>query len=228
MITTTALGNLSLNISFFLYLIVYLPQIQHNRKPAHLKQLSLTLHIMIIASFLLDYAYSVLLPLPWQYQTVAIIALSLLGIQHIQLMQLAWRNKHLKRFLGLNVFLYIILFALIYFFYLGPTHYSRNMILFIGYIARIGFLIYVLPQIIQNYRMRSAKALNPLFLKLSLFLSSLDLISAWCLNWGWPNKLGTPLNILLTLILLWQMKHYRDSTIKTPTLLFWHKIHKSA
>jgi uncharacterized protein with PQ loop repeat len=228
MITTTALGNLSLNISFFLYLIVYLPQIHHNRKPEHLKQLSLSLHVIIIISFLLDYIYSVLIPLPWQYQTVSIIALSLLGIQHLQLMQLAWANKHYKRFLHLNGFLCIIILTLAYFFYFGTTHYTRTMTLFIGYVARIGFLTYVLPQIIRNYRLRSAEALNPLFLTLSLFLSSLDLISAWCLNWGWPNKLGTPLNILLTLILIWQKNHYSDSTSKTPKLFFRQKINKSA
>ena len=228
MITATELGNLSLNISFFLYLIVYLPQIHHNRKPEYLKQLSLNLHVIIIASFTLDYMYSVLMPLPWQYQIISIIALCLLSIQHLQLMQLAWANQKRKRFLHLSVFLSAIVFVLACFFYLGPTHYSRNMTLFIGYIARVGFLTYVLPQIIRNYRLASADALNPLFLILSLCLSSLDLISAWCLDWGWPNKLGTPLNILLTLLLIWQKNHYHNPTLKTSKLFFWQKLNKSA
>jgi hypothetical protein len=208
MISPTTLGNLTLNLAFVLYLIVYVPQIRHNKHKHHLAELSISLHIIIMTSFVLDLIYSLLKPLPWQYRAVSVVALTTLSIQQIQLMRLAQQRGQLRLLSALSLFSLSLVLMLTGFFYFGTTHYSNNTIFLIGWSSRIGFLSYTLPQIIQNRRLNSAKALSTVFLSLSLFLSLLDLTSAWCLDWGWPNKLGTPFTISLTLMLLWQKKRY--------------------
>lgn len=191
-----------------LYLIVYLPQIRHNKHKQHLAELSISLHLIIMTSFVLDLIYSLLKPLPWQYCVVSVVALSTLSVQQMQLIQRAKQGGHIKLLSVLHFFSFTLIMFLVSFFYFKNIAYSSNTIFLIGWISRIGFLIYTVPQIIQNYRLRSAQALSTTFLHLSLLLSLLDLTSAWCLDWGWPNKLGTPLTLSLTLILLWQKKRY--------------------
>jgi len=202
------LGNLTLNLAFVLYLIVYVPQIRHNTNSTHLAQLSTSLHILLMTSFVLDLIYGFLKPLPWQYRAVSMVALSLLGVQQLQLMQLARKRGHVVLFKNLSFFALSLVLILAGFFYFDTRFYSSKSIFLIGWLSRIGFLSYTVPQIIQNHRLNSAQALSTTFLSLSLFLSLLDLTSAWCLDWGWPNKLGTPFTISLTLILLWQKKRY--------------------
>lgn len=214
MIFTNTLGNISLNISFVLYLVVYLPQIRHNQTSKHLEQLNLNLHFILILSFMLDLMYGVLKPLPWQYQAVSVVGLILLTIQHLQLIHF----YQLKKRHMLSLTLICLCGLLAGFFLFKDSLRAPLVILSIGYLSRLGFLTYTLPQIIQNYRRKSASALSLTFLKLSLFLSILDLISAWCLSWGWPNQLGTPIMLILTLTLLWQKAHYRDAlTTSQPT-----------
>lgn len=209
-ISPTTLGNITLNIAFVLYLIVYIPQLRHNKNKHHLAELSISLHMIIMTSFVLDLLYGLLKPLPWQYRAVSIVALGTLSIQQMQLMRLAQQRAQVLLCSALGLFclslmLILILTGIIYFDALSN---SSNAIVLIGWVSRIGFLSYILPQIIKNHRMNSAKALSTTFLTISLFLSFLDLTSAWCLDWGWPNKLGTPLTITLTLMLLWQKKRY--------------------
>lgn len=209
-ISPTTLGNLTLNIAFVLYLIVYVPQIRHNKNKHHLAELSISLHMLIMTSFVLDLLYALFKPLPWQYRAVSIAALSTLSIQQFQLMRFAQERGQIRLLAVLSLFSVslISILMLLGFFYFDAMAHSSNTILLIGWVSRVGFLSYIVPQIIKNYRMSSAKALSTSFLALSLFLSLLDLTSAWCLDWGWPNKLGTPLTITLTLMLLWQKKRY--------------------
>jgi uncharacterized protein with PQ loop repeat len=210
MISPTTLGNITLNLAFVLYLIVYLPQIRHNRNKHHLAELSINLHMIIMTSFVLDLLYALLKPLPWQYRAVSITALCTLSIQQLQLMRFAQERGQVRLLTMLSLFSVslISIFMLLGVFYFDTMAHSSKTVLLVGWISRLGFLSYVLPQIIKNYRLHSAKALSTGFLTISLFLSLLDLTSAWCLDWGWPNKLGTPLTISLTVMLLWQKKRY--------------------
>lgn len=213
MISPTTLGNFTLNLAFVLYLVVYLPQIQHNKNKHHLAELSVSLHMIIMTSFVLDLLYALFKPLPWQYRAVSITALCTLSIQQLQLMHFAQQHRHIRLLTMLSLFSISLISLIGLFIFLGVFYFdaiadSSDTILIVGWISRLGFLSYVMPQIIKNYRLKSAKALSTMFLTISLLLSLLDLISAWCLDWGWPNKLGTPLTISLTLVLLWQKKRY--------------------
>ena len=158
----TTLGNITLNIAFVLYLIVYVPQIRHNKNKHHLAELSISLHMIIMTSFVLDLLYGLLKPLPWQYRAVSIVALGTLCIQQLQLMRLAQQRGQILLFSTLGMFYLSLILILILtsVFYFDALSSSSNTILLIGWVSRIGFLSYIVPQIIKNYRMNSAKALK--------------------------------------------------------------------
>jgi len=204
MLTANLIGKLSLNSSFILYLIIYLPQIVHNRHEKHLANLSIHMHWMLYVGYFLDLFYGFSYQLQWQYKTVSIVSLGLLTIQHIQIVRGFWKNKQMNQ-VCLNLSLFLLMFiAVIYFFNRLDAHLSPNTTLIIGNVSRIIFLIYCLPQIVKNRATNSSNAINVHFIYLSLTLSVLDFISAWCLDWGWPNKLAAPISVVLMLILLKQ------------------------
>lgn len=235
---------MSLNLSFVLYLCVYLPQIIHNRKPYHLSNLSIGMHCILYASYCLDLIYGFSSDLQWQYKTVSVVGLTLLSIQHLQITYHQLRQKKgnaprhpkrserslgdnanlvpssIKHFANLRrsfttvrimfnlTLLFTITGLIIYFFLVKQIHLPKQTTQTIGYLSRAGFLIYTLPQIMKNHALKSADAISIPFIYLSLVLSVLDMTSAWCLNWGWPNKLGSPLTMLLLCVMLIQIKQY--------------------
>jgi len=210
MITTSIIGTISLNISFVFYLLVYLPQIVHNRKFSHISNLSMGMHLILYTSYCLDLFYGFSSDLQWQYKTVSIVSLTLLVIQYIQLI---CHYKAQKKWWLFNINLLFILTtaaSIVYFFIVNTANFSGQTIQTLGYMSRAGFLIYTLPQIMKNWALKSAHAISIKFIHLSLILSMLDMTSAWCLDWGWPNKLGSPLTMSLMLIMLLQMKKYNS------------------
>jgi len=256
MITTAMIGAISLNISFVLYLLVYLPQVFHNRKPNHIPSLSLGMHFILYTSYCLDLFYGFSRDLQWQYKTVSVVSLTLLIIQHLQITyhhsprhpersegspgcktnslhgfdQPCAKSRRSLASLGMtggllgmtwgrllfNFNLFFLLatgLILYYFFVLQDGHLSEQATQTIGYISRMGFLIYTLPQIMKNRALKTTKAISINFIFLSLTLSMLDMTSAWCLDWGWPNKLGSPLTISLMLIMLMQTRKYHSAKI---------------
>ncbi len=206
------IGTTSLNLSFILYLLVYLPQILHNRSMQHALNLSLWMHYILYASYSLDLIYGFSSHLQWQYKTVSIVGLSLLMIQHIQIMYHRYAKKTDVLLCVQFVFLLITGLFTAYFFIFKKIEISERTTQIIGYLSRAGFLFYTLPQIFKNRVIQSAQAISIQFIYLSLMLSILDMASAWCLNWGWPNKLGSPLTICLMCIMLYQMKKYNSQT----------------
>lgn len=206
--TAAFIGSLSLNISFVLYLILYLPQIIHNRRSANIAQLSLNLHLLLYSSYFFDLCYGFAKHLSWQYKTVSVIGLMLVGLQHVQLIRFFILSQ--RQFLAKLslVFLVFNFMAIYYFFKVMQGVLPDQMILIFGTIARVSGLMYCLPQIIKNKTTQSAKALSTQFLRLNLTLAVLDTISAWCLDWGWPNKLAAPMSVLLMIIMLAQIKKY--------------------
>lgn len=216
MITTAMIGAISLNISFVFYLLVYLPQILHNRNSRHISSLSMGMHFILYSSYCLDLFYGFSSDLQWQYKTVSVVSLTLLVIQHLQI---TGHYQAQKKWLLFNFNLIFILTAgasIIYFFIVNQANLSEQTTQTIGYMSRAGFLIYTLPQIMKNRALKSASAISIKFIYLSLTLSVLDMTSAWCLDWGWPNKLGSPLTMSLMLIMLLQMKKYNSPSQVTP------------
>lgn len=205
----TILGNLTLNVAFVLYIIVYIPQIIHNNKLANIANLSLWLHFLLYISYAFDLVYGFATYLPWQYKLVSMIGLTLVMIQHMQLLRL-FISKKLWIYVKFNLIFFVVSLAIIYHF-LNRIIYNDLSILagtIFGGIAQICGLIYCIPQIIKNKRLQSTNGINRYFIYLNLTLAGLDTISAWCLNWGWPNKLAAPVLFFLMLIIIGQYKKY--------------------
>lgn len=202
------IGEISLNCSFILYLLMFVPQIYHNYKSPHIASYSLGMHYILYSSLWLDLVYGFSSGFQWQYKTVSVIGVLLLTIQHLQLTA-SFLTKKEWPWLIINL-VYLVMFTYATFYFFNTIHHlTERPTAVIGYTSRLGFLLYSLPQIIKNRRTISAQAISITFVHLSLLLACLDTISAWCLDWGWPNKLASPLTIILLLILLMQCRMAR-------------------
>jgi uncharacterized membrane protein (UPF0136 family) len=202
------IGNISLNISFVLYLIVYIPQIIHNQKVENIAQLSFGLHLLLFSSYSFDLVYGFASQLPWQYKTVSTVGLLLVTVQHIQLIKF-FVNKQLLLRLTLSIFLIILnCIAIYYFFIIQHRVLDSNNTFIVGTAARICGLIYCFPQIIKNCILKSANAISLKYIYLNLVLALLDTCSSWSLNWGWPNKVAAPCSVVIMLLMLYQINKY--------------------
>ena len=87
------LGQISLNISFFLYIFLYLPQVLHNHKQTTLVGLSLSMHLLLYLSYSLDLLYGCNQNMPWQYCAVSTTGWLLLNLQHFQFIAYFHKQK---------------------------------------------------------------------------------------------------------------------------------------
>lgn len=197
------LGKICLNLSMLLYLIVYIPQLIHNRRLQHLNHLSLFMHVFLFQGYVFDLLYGVITHMPWQYLTVSTVGLSLLTIQHIQLTQMERQKRaqspFTKRLLN---FLLILNIILIYATIMRQTNISSEQATLLGWLSRAFFTLCFIPQLFKNYATQTNHALSPYYLSINILITSLDFISAWCLNWGWPNKIGPVISLTLLAMLL--------------------------
>jgi len=197
-----ALGNLSLNGSFILYLIYYLPQLHHNQRSRQMAQLSLGMHVLLSLGYLLDLFYGYAMHLQWQYRFVSWVGLGCLALQHWQFMRYFWHER-LRASLGIQILMMLMFMVLLFdFFLVGTVALSQQGILMLGYGARICFILCALPQVLKSRRQEYQSAISIHFIYLNMTLIGLDFISAWCLDWGWPNKLGGVPMILMMFYLL--------------------------
>lgn len=204
-----SLGQISLNLSFLLYLFLYLPQVIHNQKQASLEGLSIKMHMTLYLAYCLDLLYGFGTQLPWQYLTVSSIGWLLLTIQHVQFIRHFKQQQHNVW----QIIFYALLFALSILLAYGISQrpFSTEQMPYCGYLAQIGFVMAFVPQILKSHRLQSAQALSILFILLNFFLAVLDSMSAWQLGWSWPNKIGALLGILLTTVLMLQYRIYQKS-----------------
>ena len=200
------LTQISLNLSFVLYCILYIPQLMHNQKKPILTDLSLVMHLFLYCAYCFDLLYSTLTHLPWQYRLAAGLGWLYLSLQQLQFI----RYYHLARVYSrlaicFSVWIGSVLLS-IYVLYVNP---SQNLATALGYVAQIAFCTALLPQVIKSRKIQSSAAISLIDIALNCFVSCLDLICAWQLNWGWPNRLGSILIVCLTGLLLLQSKRYR-------------------
>lgn len=211
------LGQISLNLSFLMYLFLYLPQVIHNQKQTSLVGLSKWMHLIMYVGYSLDLLYGFSNHLPWQYRTISAVGWLLLTIQHLQLIHYFKQTEQKAWWI---IFYGIVLFGTsLLVLMLRQYHHFNHLALYtIGYASQIAFVIAFIPQILKSKRIQSAQALNVFYIILCHLLAVLDCISAWQLNWGWPNKLGSCLIIGLTSVLLLQYYLYQFPQRKRATV----------
>ena len=201
------IGNIALNISFAIYMVLYLPQVIYNFRRRSTEGLSFLMHVILMIGYIADMMYGFGRHMQLQYCLVSLIGLGCLSIQHIQI---AFYEKPTLSYwfattlvLGwLGYALYSITAVTL------PAHDYINA----GYVAWMTSVCYTLPQIWKNSRHASAIGVSVIFVTFDIITSSCDSISAWCLQWDMPSKLGSPIECILGLVLLIQVfyfKYYR-------------------
>ncbi len=195
------IGQITLNLSFGLYLFFLWPQIFHNALRKSTQELSLSMHLILFVAYLSDLVYGVGRQMPWQYKLVTLSGLICLSIQQLQF------NLYAKKsFRFINIF--VLICALFCLYALFAPNLPKGVFIYAGIISQLGWLLYALPQIYRNAKESSVVGLNFYFVFLAFIITICDTISAWSLHWDWPSKIGSPLSLLLKLILLFQFAHY--------------------
>jgi hypothetical protein len=217
------IGYITLNISFVCYLSLLVPQLIHNWKYRSTQHLSLSMHYVMTACYILDFLYGMGRDMQWQYKTVTIVGTLCLAIQHIQIYQYsAFNVQQRRRYIFYTGLLLSLLTGSIY--GLVALELPSTVWIWAGGAAQAGALIFVIPQIIKNHTIQSTAGINLYFVLLLIFLSICDSISAWSLGWDWPSRYGAPVSIAIRLILLYQFFKYsryvlpryrQETTIKT-------------
>lgn len=161
--------------------------------------------MILLISSICDLFYALSRNMPWQYYMVAAVSIGTLSTQHFQF----WRyhRRELPPFyrLGTTALILFGLFATVL------LRTSRECWLFslCGYIAMTGYFIASVPQILINRRLRSTAGVALSFVLLLAGGLCCDIVSAYSLDWGLPNKIGAPASLLLQFILLRQFWIYR-------------------
>lgn len=206
---THVLGMVSLNIAFVMYLFVFIPQIWHNRHVEHLQNLSPMMHLVLYFGVMFDLFYGFANDFQWQYKAVSIVSLVVLSIQHVQLLQFFYQRAQWRAFF-FNLFILLIMISSIYYFLMERHQVlSSWSALTVGYVSRMCYQLYAIPQIIKNIKLQDASAVSRHFLWINTTLLILDTISGWCLDWGWPAKLSPPISLFMMGILLYQRKRFQ-------------------
>lgn len=196
------LGNITLNISFVLHLILYFPQVLHNRKSKHIQYLSINMHLNLFLSYFLDIFYGFGVRMPWQYKVVSIVGFSLLIIQYIQL--IFHLNNNGKQNIA-RVHMLVLAactYCVYYFFKYKHASITMEHVLLAGYISKVSYIISVIPQIIKNWQVKNSDGVNVYFILFSITITSFDTITAWTLDWAWPNKLTSPIMVCMFITML--------------------------
>ncbi len=201
------LGQITLNVSLFLYLFYLLPQIFHNFKLQSTKSLSFLMHFILYFAYIADLLYGFGTGMQWQYKTITIIGIICLTIQHFQfykyrLLENPKEKGFSLKFYSASAFLYLTFLMVIFLL----TSESKNSFYFIfaGAVSQIGWLCYTVPQIVKNFLLKTTQGLSRHFVILAIMVAVCDSISAWTLNWPWPSKLGSPVALILKLFLFGQ------------------------
>lgn len=220
------LGIYTLDISFLIYLLYFVPQVIHNQFARKTKQLSLWLQALWFIEYMLDLSYGLGRHMQWQYVTVDIVGLFLLFIQHLQIgRQIYLRGEKLKNYWLISIFLIIVAILVFFVLFIGAYHHldkglGNNFInwgkvfITLGLVAQMIAFINFAPQIVKNFIIKKAEALSIWFLLMAVLAIIFDEISAVALHWDYPSIVGPPLQLLAKLIIVAQIITYQKSVSK--------------
>ena len=208
------IGEVALNISFVLYFFFYVPQIIHNFRSNKIGHLSLGFHALLFISATADLYYGFGRITQWQYQVVSVVMFVCLLIQHIQLCKHVDSFRHGRLIMWMLSGLIVLMLGLLW---VTLLHSTSHLFLFVtmGWVERLGYWLYVIPQLMKNIKSNSADAISPVFLIIAIVTAICDTISAWCFAWGPSSLYGAPVAIVLHVLLLWQWREQRQKQIQS-------------
>ncbi|WP_119328754.1 PQ-loop repeat-containing protein [Cysteiniphilum halobium] len=205
------IGHISINISFIIYCIYFLPQIIHNQLKHQAGHISHGTHLLMVIANVLDLIYGFGFDLQWQYRVVTMLTLGCLLFQQWQIYRDSERTKNEKRKKAKSYNFHIICLLVIAVGIALVSLHNLNdtMLENIGFISMFCYAVYWLPQIIKNIKEKNATAFSLIFLVLNVLALVCDEISA--LNFGWPlPSIISPIIILsLLFIMVGQYYYYQ-------------------
>jgi predicted MFS family arabinose efflux permease len=92
--------------------------------------------------------------------------------------------------------------------------------LFFGYMTEFSSIVYVFPQLLRNKELASARSISFVFIAIGIVTAVCDNISAWCLDWPMPSKLGAAFRFLMVCALLMQTIYYMSGFVRLRALCF--------
>ncbi|MFC4891704.1 PQ-loop repeat-containing protein [Pseudofrancisella aestuarii] len=202
------IGNITLNISFILYLVLFLPQTIHNQFKHTTTEISLWTHSLMIIANSLDLIYAVGFNMPWQYITVSVVLLTFLTIQQLQIL-----NDKLSNKIFLHSF-FIFSFLLIAIYFALNNIFTDSNLLIFGSLSNIIYNVYWFPQIWKNFRTKQAEGFSIIYLYLSIITCSCDIVSGLTLNWPIPTIIGSLFLLFLIGIQIFQYLFYKKENYK--------------
>lgn len=202
------IGSITLNISFILYLVLFLPQTIHNQLKHTTREISLWTHSLMIIANSLDLIYAIGFNMPWQYITVSVVLLAFLTIQQFQILNDKSSNKIFLH----SFFIFSFLLVAIY-FALNNSFSEKNLLIF-GSISNVIYNIYWLPQIWKNFKTKQAAGFSIIYLYLSIITCSCDIVSGLTLNWPIPTIIGSLFLFSLISIQIFQYLYYKKGNYK--------------
>ena len=213
MFSLHSLGEVTLSLSVFIYLIWFTPQLLLTLKNKDTGNLSLFMHGFLFVGYTADLIYGFGRHMEWQYRLVTMIGLASLLVQHFQFWIYGLHKRSEKySFFTISAFIvFMLAFAIYSLFFSSHTKIYYDSF---GMVSNVCWFSFMIPQILKNYRNKSTAGLSLEFVLISILISVLDIISTWALGWDFPSKIGTPLSFLKKLILLYQFKLYNSQEHK--------------
>ena len=150
------LWQITINVSFVIYIVQFLPQILHNKNnPATLSNISLWTQAGMICVILANVVQAIGFHLNWQYLVIALVYLLGLSIQQVQLSK---SRKDIPVYFNALIVLFFII-AILTIFLGKKISYEIA-----GWISFCIHFIYWLPQIYKNYRQKKFTGYSDLFI----------------------------------------------------------------
>ncbi|AIT09307.1 hypothetical protein LO80_04540 [Candidatus Francisella endociliophora] len=198
------LGKITLNISFLIYLIQFVPQIIHNFREKHaLNNISLLTQFGMLIVVLCNLIQAIGFNLNWQYLTIVVVYLIGITIQQIQI---SFNNKHQSK--NLNIIFVMLFFITI----LAISSKSYFIFEAAGTISLIVHFLYWLPQIYKNYKQQIFVGYGDLFIIFAWLGVICDLCSSFLLNWPIIVKTNIIAMFVIISILALQKLYYHKNS----------------
>ena len=204
------IGEVTLNISFVLYFVFYLPQLWFNFRYKKITELSLGFHVLLFIGSTADLYYGFGRIHQWQYTCISVILFLCLLVQHVHLFMYV---KSFKNGASVLVVLSLVIIAMLCGLFYALTNSDKLVYLFVtmGWVERIAYWLYSFPQLKKNYDSKSAACISPIFIIIAVVSALCDSISAWTLSWGPSSLYGAPIALVVYLLL-----SYQWVTLRTP------------
>ncbi len=201
------IGVIALNITFAVYLVLYLPQVSYNLKRRSVDGLSFLMHTLLLIGYSADMMYGFGRHMQWQYRAISVVGFIVLMMQHFQF-------GYFKKITRTYIIITIALVLWLAFVVLSIIKFQLPVNAYIraGMLAWLVGIIYLMPQLWKNYCFSSAAGVSLTFIYLELITTSCDSIAAWCLHWDYPSRFGSPIEFILGAFLLIQCYFYQKQS----------------